>query len=423
MKSSRLICLVLVVLTAASTAFGQIDLTKGGSGYWRLHKPSYGISSGYDYDNSVMFFTSQTLNGYVYDIEGYIHFVVNSSPGHHSGAYNSFEYFSGVFDPIQLTIQVTTDYIVNVFGNPVVKSYTYEAKINATGDHLYDGTWWGDSTGIWNAKYVQPNSNIDLTHNATGNWGIRECYSYTSGNTYNTTSLIFTSQIADHDVFDLVGYFDWIYPGGGSNREYFTGTFDPKQMKIGLQSDDWVPANNWIMVYEARVNHAGTFLTDGSWESIAGGNSFGVWKSIYDPSPWLETPYGGEVIIAESDYMITWQTEGTISNVKLEYSINNGGDWVVIEASTANTDSYEWQVPKVTSNQSLVRISDVSNPGVFDMSTTMFTIYECTLLYDLNDDCFIDLQDLALLSSEWLKGGNPYDNVPDDMVYLLGGGY
>jgi hypothetical protein len=41
----------------------------------------------------------------------------------------------------------------------------------------------------------------------------------------------------------------------------------------------------------------------------------------------------------------------------------------------------------------------------------VFTVYQCRQKFksDLNGDCYVDLLDLAILASEWLGCGNPFD--------------
>jgi hypothetical protein len=91
----------------------------------------------------------------------------------------------------------------------------------------------------------------------------------------------------------------------------------------------------------------------------------------------VDSPNGGESLVAETTYNITWYTTGTIDNVKLEYSTNNGTTWTEIIASTPAADlSYTWTVPNEPSNQCLVRISDAANSSTSDTSDAVFTIYE-----------------------------------------------
>ncbi len=70
----------------------------------------------------------------------------------------------------------------------------------------------------------------------------------------------------------------------------------------------------------------------------------------------LIKPNGGEVLLVGSDTTITW--EGILEDepVKIEYTTNNGADWITI-ADTASGLSYKWRVPKTPSNQCLARVT------------------------------------------------------------------
>ena len=127
----------------------------------------------------------------------------------------------------------------------------------------------------------------------------------------------------------------------------------------------------------------------------------------------LLDPNGGQQIVAGSTYEITWQTTGTIYDVRLEYSADNGATWTDVN-TVANTGSYAWEVPDVNnSQQCLVRVSGAACPQVNDTSDNVFTIYRCCLLYDLNHDCIVNELDRDLLLSEWLQCGDPFDpNCP-----------
>lgn len=127
----------------------------------------------------------------------------------------------------------------------------------------------------------------------------------------------------------------------------------------------------------------------------------------------ITSPNGGESYLAGTEATITWTTGGpAIENVKLEYSPDNGQNWSEIVASTPNNHSYSWTpLPQQESTQTLVRVSDAANPDTADTSNAAFTIFACaaTLTADLNHDCIVDLDDLAMLCGQWLTCGNPYD--------------
>ena len=121
------------------------------------------------------------------------------------------------------------------------------------------------------------------------------------------------------------------------------------------------------------------------------------------------TPNGTEQLVAGSTYEITWQATGTVQDVLLEYSADNGATWTDVN-TVPNTGSYAWEVPDVNnSQQCLVRVSGAECLHVNDTSDAVFTIYTCNLAYDLNHDCVVNQLDYDLLMSEWLKCGNPFD--------------
>jgi len=67
-------------------------------------------------------------------------------------------------------------------------------------------------------------------------------------------------------------------------------------------------------------------------------------------------PNGGEVFVAGSDTVITWEGVLPEEPVKIEYSTDNGVNWIEIENKAANL-SYKWHVPKTPSNQCLARVT------------------------------------------------------------------
>jgi hypothetical protein len=88
----------------------------------------------------------------------------------------------------------------------------------------------------------------------------------------------------------------------------------------------------------------------------------------------VTSPNGGETLVAESSHEITWLTTGTVGNVKIEYSTDNGTTWADVIASTENDGSHSWDVPKTVSDQCLVRISEASDGNPTDTSNSTFSI-------------------------------------------------
>lgn len=88
----------------------------------------------------------------------------------------------------------------------------------------------------------------------------------------------------------------------------------------------------------------------------------------------LTAPNGGQVIAVASVYPITWTSTGSISNIKIQFSPDNGNSWSTIIASTPNTGQYNWTVPHVTSTNCRIKIISTSASSVYDISNSSFTI-------------------------------------------------
>jgi hypothetical protein len=117
-----------------------------------------------------------------------------------------------------------------------------------------------------------------------------------------------------------------------------------------------------------------------------------------------------EAFKAGTTQSILWQSEGPIESVLIEYSIDNGQTWIdVDQPNVGNTGSYDWLVPLVTAEQCLIRISNLADLNVYDISDQPFSIYQCTVFGDVTGDCIVDMADFALMASYWLDCGNPHD--------------
>lgn len=88
----------------------------------------------------------------------------------------------------------------------------------------------------------------------------------------------------------------------------------------------------------------------------------------------VTSPNGGENWQVGTSHNITW-TSSNVTNVKLEYTTNNGSAWNSIVTSTpAAAGTYSWTVPNTPSTQCKVRVSDASNSLTSDVSNATFTI-------------------------------------------------
>jgi hypothetical protein len=107
---------------------------------------------------------------------------------------------------------------------------------------------------------------------------------------------------------------------------------------------------------------------------IPSDTSDAVFSIVPVPAVTVTSPNGGESWEVGSLQTITWTSVGTVGNVKIEYSANNGGDWAAIIASTENDGTHPWIVPYTVSSQCLVRVSETGG-SPSDTSDNVFSIF------------------------------------------------
>lgn len=114
--------------------------------------------------------------------------------------------------------------------------------------------------------------------------------------------------------------------------------------------------------------------TSSNYFFYASGNRNLVANFIPIQSIMVTSPNGGEIWQVGCTYNITWTSTG-VSNVKIEYSSNSGSTWnTIVTSYPASNNSYSWPIPNTPSGSCLVKVSDVSNPSIFDISNSPFTI-------------------------------------------------
>lgn len=97
--------------------------------------------------------------------------------------------------------------------------------------------------------------------------------------------------------------------------------------------------------------------------------------TIQPAYPIVTSPNGGEQLYTSTERTIYWNTVGAIPTVLIEYSTDNGINWIPVDpANVGNTKSYKWTVPYAVSEQCLIRVSDAVNPSSFDVSNAPFSI-------------------------------------------------
>jgi beta propeller repeat protein len=92
------------------------------------------------------------------------------------------------------------------------------------------------------------------------------------------------------------------------------------------------------------------------------------------PTVAVTSPNGGEAWMANSAHAVSWAPT-TVPLLRIEYSTDAGSNWILIHDSVASAaGSFDWLIPSPTTLRALVRISDVSDPGIQDASDQLFAI-------------------------------------------------
>ena len=89
----------------------------------------------------------------------------------------------------------------------------------------------------------------------------------------------------------------------------------------------------------------------------------------------ISSPNGGEEWESGTNHDVNWYSFGTVGNVRLEYSVDNGNSWILFDAVAKNDGNRPWAVPDEDSDQCLVKITSVDNSSIYDISDSPFTIY------------------------------------------------
>jgi len=117
------------------------------------------------------------------------------------------------------------------------------------------------------------------------------------------------------------------------------------------------------------------FTFSPGWHSNLMGFTLAIAPAAAPATVTLTDPNGGEELTPGSTFEITWTSENTSGNVKIEYSKDGfASDVNVIEASTTDDGTYNWTVPNDPSATVTVRISDAGDAAVVDVSDANFTI-------------------------------------------------
>lgn len=272
------------------------------------------------------------------------------------------------------------------------------------GEFLQVGTTYNITWTVLNVSFVRieystnnGNSWIIVTDSISASSGI---YPWIVPNTTTTQALVRISSISNTNIFDISNSvfsiipppnITVISPNGG--EIWNVGNSYPilwESVSIGNVKIEYSTNNglNWILItsntsassgkYTWTIPNTPTYqalikITDINNNSIYD-ISDGIFSIIQVPMVTVLSPNGGENWQVGTNQNITWSSIN-VTKIKIEYSTNNGNNWlIVIDSVSASTGSFYWTVPNTPTNYALIKISDITNPNVSDVSNYVFSI-------------------------------------------------
>jgi len=285
--------------------------------------------------------------------------TVTSATFTSSGHINNAYVFDGVNDVMETTAfsNVTTAYSISMWG-------VFDSSSTNSNRTIFDSSATGFNQGI-RFVYNTSSNKVRLEHDAaafseSGALSVEGTTYHHIVITWNTTRLkIFVDGVLNKD------------------NAYTATLTDGGQLLIGKSRN----ASGWFLGKMDEIAYWTKTLSDGGVSE--GETATGEVASLYNSGagrqyPFttltVDTPNGGEVLIQGDSFAITWSDTGSVSDVKLEYSVNSGSSYTDIVASTPDDGTFDWTVPVEVSTTVLVRVSEVGDSGNSDVSDAVFSI-------------------------------------------------
>jgi len=151
---------------------------------------------------------------------------------------------------------------------------------------------------------------------------------------------------------------------------------NPNSASVNNVAIEGVDNTNNIEQVVIKNPAAGDFTITVSGTGIPSGpQDYVVVYSVIQPSVTIEYPFGEETWVPGESETIRWSAFGSNTNTfTVEYSLNNGIDWILINNNIpATSRSLVWVVPNTPSNNGMIRVS--RNGTVFtDVNDYNFSI-------------------------------------------------
>jgi len=307
-----------------------------------------------------------------------------------------------VFNTSVVDVSDSTFEIAAVVSNPVTVTAPNGGE-SLTGGSTYDITWSSDGSITWLDLYYSIDGGTNWlfiadheTNDGTFTWNVP--------NISTSTALIKITEFSNSSIYDesdavfsisqVSNSVTVTSPNGGevltSGSTHiitwtWTGTFTYGAVEIWYSTDGgniwtyindyatnngqhaWtvpnIPTTNALIKINEVYNSTVVDVSNSTFEIAAATNSITVLS-----------PNGYESLSGGSTYDITWSSIGAINYVEIYYSIDAGTNWLLIDDYSPNDGIHSWNVANVNTANALIKIHEVFNSAIGDISNNVFTI-------------------------------------------------
>jgi hypothetical protein len=211
---------------------------------------------------------------------------------------------------------------------------------------------------------------------------------------YDVSDAVFTIQIPTPVVTSPNGGETW-YAGTTQNITWLSATYFASTVNIDYSLDN---GTTWVSIVSNVTNngtYAWTLPSLNSASALIRVSNYthptinDVSNALLTLRPWVRviTPNGGDLLGSCTQTTIGFERAPQYTAFNIEYSIDNGSNWVVIQSNATYTNTfnnYSWTIPNAPSTNCLVRVYPYGVSSREDRSDAVFTIKRAVTIVQPN---------------------------------------